>query len=232
MSRAVGQVSTRQAVLGGVTILMVAAAVVAGAEALVRPAERLPALEAPAEVAPDTRCPPPRETRPLPAPPRPRPAAPVAVTSDELIDCPVAYDGRAVVYEGEVVRAVLRRGERAWVQLNDDVYGLRIGPLPEHRATVGGNSGIAVSIPIGDAERIRYVGDARARGDRLLVEGVFHRADPADAGGPTIQAERVQVTAPGHRVRQRVSIARAAVALLLGTAALIMAGTARRARVR
>lgn len=230
MSRSVGQVTTRGALLGGLVIVVAAAAVVAGAEALLRPVDRLPALESPAEPAAEVVCPPPRETRPLPRPAPP--AAPVGVSSGELIDCPGAYDGRTVIYEGEVVRAVLRRGERAWVQLNDDVYGLRIGPLPAHRATMGGNSGMPVSIPADDADRITYVGDARAQGDRLRVEGTFHRADPSDAGGPTIQADHVEVTAPGQPVHQPITPPRVVVALLLAATALGMVRTARRATGR
>lgn len=239
MSRDVGQVRASEALLAGLAILLAASALVAGLQALLRPVQTVPAATRPEATAPDPPCPPARET--LPRTPRDAAAVaegqasarvgdPVAVTSGELIECPGAFDGQTVVYEGEAVRAVLRRGERAWVQLNDDVYGLEIGPLPLHRSPAGVNSGVAVSVPVADADRISFVGDGRARGDRLLVEGTFLRADPADAGGPTIRAHSVQIVAVGEPVPQRMTSARLVVAVLLAAAAAGMTGAARRSK--
>lgn len=241
MSRDVGQVRAREAVVAGLAVLLAAAALVAGLQALLRPVQSLPATTAPEPDAPGPPCPPAHETLPRTPPDaatsEERQAAgrvedPVAVTSVELIACPAAFDGETVVYQGEVVRAVLRRGERAWVQLNDDVYGLEIGPLPRHRSPAGVNSGIPVSIPVADADRISFVGDGRARGDRLLVEGTFLRADPADAGGPAIQAHTVRIVAAGEPVSQRMTPARLVVAVVVGVAAVGMSATARRSQRR
>lgn len=230
MSRDVGQVRAREAVIAGFAIALAAVALVAGMQALLRPVQTLPAQETPAPAAPAPPCPFAHETLPRT---RPRGGAdPVAVTSGELIECPEVFDGREVVYQGEVVRAVLHRGERAWVQLNDDVYALEIGPLPRHRSPQGVNSGIPVSIPAADADRISFVGDGSARGDRLAVAGIFLRADPADAGGPAIQAHTVQIVAVGEPVTQRLTPARLIVTLLLAAAAAGMAATARRSRRR
>lgn len=226
MSRRAGQISPREALLGGLAIALLLTVVVAGSEALLRPSQQPAVLDVTPAPSP-LPCPPAREVLPpgsVPAPPR---GATIAVSSAQLIECPTVYDGRTVLYTGEVVRAVLARGERAWVQLNDDPYALDIGPLPAHRVPAGLNSGMAVSIPSAAAERITTVGDARARGDRLRVEGTFLRTDPADAGGPTIQAHRVDVIAPGEPLRQRFSVERLVVAITLATAALAMAAAAR-----
>lgn len=238
MSRDVGQVTTREALVTGLAIVLAAAALVAGLHTLLRPGQPMPpTTEEPA--APTPRCPLAHETLPRTPPDTAaieqghgagRARDPVPVTSGELIECPAAFDGQTVVYQGEVVRAVLRRGPRAWVQLNDDVYGLEIGPLPRHRTPAGVNSGIPVSIPVADADRISFIGDGRTHGDRLLVEGTFLRADPADAGGPTIQAHTVQFVAVGEPVPQHLSLARLVVTVLVGAAALGMAGTARRSK--
>lgn len=204
MTRDAGQLSTRQAIVGILAILAVVASVVAALALLLERDEQLPPLEAPAEPgdAAGQRC-----------PARARPMAPVS--SEELIECPQAYDGLVVHYRGEAVRAVLRRGDRAWVHLNDDPYALDLGPLPAHRTAVGGNSGIPVSVPGSVADEISYVGDGRHRGDVLDVVGTFRRAHPADDGGPAIHAHTGRVAQPGHPLRRPVSGRRTAVALVV-----------------
>jgi hypothetical protein len=104
--------------------------------------------------------------------------APVRVTSNELFDCPEAYDGRKVVYRGEVVGALLDRGVGVWSQLNDDVYAELLGPLPAHRDYRGGNAGVGVLLPHGAVDLVSFIGGPQTRGDVLEVEGTFHRVDP------------------------------------------------------
>lgn len=232
MSRNAGQVTTREALRGGLVMVIVLLAVVAAAEALLPRGDRIPMLDGRGQDERVLPCPTPREGRArgvLPAADHDRP---VEVTSEALYACPSRFDGQAVVYEGEVVRAVLHRGDRAWVQLNDDLYALDLGPLPRHRTTAGGNSGVAVSISAADAARIAFVGSSRARGDRLLVQGTFLRADPADAGGPTIQAHTVEIAAVGEPISAGVTPVRIAVALIMAAVAAMMAATARRSRKR
>lgn len=221
MNRDMGQITTRQAVVGAVTIVLVIVVIVSGATALLPQPDDLPAVDDGAAMQP-VPCPIPDESRPRRPPPPSQAIRPVAVTAAELIECPTTFDGRPVVYEGEVVRAILRRGDRAWVQLNDDRYAMEAGPLPLHHATLGINSGISVSVPIADADRITAVGSGHAYGDRLRVQGVFLRADPADAGAPAIQARAVEIIAVGGPIASRMSPARLVVALLLMAAAAAM----------
>ena len=141
-----------------------------------------------------------------------------------------SFDGAVVRYRGEAVRAVLRRGPRSWVQLNDDPYGLELGPLYDHRTTVGGNSGIPVAIPTSVADTIAYVGGPRHRGDILEVTGVFHRADPRDGGGPAIEADAASITQAGRPVRRSVDSARLLTATIISIAALGAAVLARKRR--
>lgn len=204
MTRNSRQLTTRQAVLGGLAIVAVAAGIIAALAFLLERDEQIPPLEAPAEPA----------AQPCPAAPDPA----RTVTSDQLIECPHIYDQQIVNYRGEAVRAVLRRGGRAWAHLNDDPYALDLGPLPAHRTTVGGNSGIPVSIPIDVADQITHLGDTRHHGDILDITGTYQRADPADDGGPTIQAHTARIHQPGQPLPRPASrpriIAAIAVALL------------------
>ena len=232
MSRDVGQVTAREALLGGLGVALLVAAIVAGAHALLSRPPPVPTGDEATASEPTRPCPHPRETAPHDTAAPPAAARPIAVTSGELIECPTRFDRQPVVFEGEVVRGVLRRRDRAWVQLNDDPYGVGPGPLPLHRTTLGANSGVAVSIPAADADRISLVGDASARGDRLRVRGTFLRADPDDAGGPSIQASAVEIVAVGEPLRASVSPARIAVALLLCGAAAAVTRQAVRSRAR
>jgi hypothetical protein len=207
------QLTTPQAILGGLAILVVAGGIVTGLTYLLGRGEQTPPLEAPAEPA----------ARPCPTavdPTRP-------VTSDQLIECPHTYDRQIVHYRGEAVRAVLRRGDRAWVQLNDDPYALDLGPLPAHRTTVGGNSGIPVSIPVALADQITHVGDARHYGDILDISGIYRRADPADDGGPTIQAHTASIHQPGQPVPRPASRPRLIVAIAVALLAIASTGASR-----
>ena len=203
-------------------MLLAAAAIVAALGQLVAPDEQLPDLGAPAQEQQADIC---------PAPRGPAADEPVVVVADELIECPATFDGVTVSYRGEAVRAVLARGPRSWVHLNDDPYALELGPLYDHRTAVGGNSGIPVAIPTAVADTITHVGGPRHHGDILEVTGVFHRADPRDGGGPAIQADTARITQMGRPVRRSVDTARVITAGIMSVAALgaaILAHTRRR----
>jgi hypothetical protein len=214
VTRGTGQITTTQSVVGALMVIGVAAAIVVALDLLVLRGEQEASLGAPAQEETDDACPEVLDTAG---------GAPEVVAADELLECPSTYDGALVTFEGEAVRAVLRRGERAWLHLNDDRYALELGPLHEHRTTVGGNSGLPVSVPTTVAENVRFVGDARHSGDILSVTGIFHRADPADGGGPTIQARTARITQKGRAIARPVDRVRAVTATALAIAALTAA---------
>lgn len=227
MSRRAGQVSSARALAGTAVLLAALGGVVLLCRGLLLPPSGPEPLPPPPPqdttgVAGIATCPEPDEL----------PREPIPVTSSEVIDCPALYDGRVVRYEGEAVNAVLVRGERAWVQLNDDPYGIRLGPLPAHRSTVGGNSGLPVSVPVAVARRIDRVGSHRVHGDGVFVEGVVHRADPADGGGLTIQARTAQITRQGTAFDHPVQGGRVLVAAALAVATSLLAVVTLRARRR
>lgn len=210
------RISAAGALLGLVLAGLAFAGIVIGLHALVGPADQLPPLDAPGQPAASSRCADPRGTA----------GAPQSVTAVELIECPALFDGAQVRYTGEVVRAVLRRGERAVLQVNDDLYALSLGPLPEHRATRGGNSGIPVLLPWAIAGRIHHVGDSRHHGDLITVIGTFHQADPDDGGGPTISADTATIERPGRELPRRLDRTRVVVAALLLAVVLALAAAA------
>jgi hypothetical protein len=123
-----------------------------------------------------------------------------------------------------VVGALLPRGDRAWAQMNDDLYALSIGPLPAHRQSVGGNAGIAVSLPAGVARAIAAVGDGHHRGDTLTVQGTFRSAAPDDGGAPSILAASASDVVAGGTVASPRSTRRMVVAALLVVLTLAVLG--------
>lgn len=162
------------------------------------------------------------------APPRegqPREEVPVEalirVSSSQLYDCPQTFDGTTVRYRGEVVGAVLRRGDEAWVQLNDDVYGDARGPLPTHRDYRGGNAGVGVRIPGALADQIVLVGGPKHTGDVLEVTAVFHRVDATSGELAVLRALQGEVVTRGRAydnplLRDRLIVAAVLAPLALG----------------
>jgi hypothetical protein len=148
------------------------------------------------------------------------PTAPAALSSADLYDCPQLHDGRAIVFRGEVVGQVLGRGERVWLQVNDDAYAELVGPLPRHRYYLGGNSGVGVSVTRDEAAGIRWRGGPSSRGDRVEVEGVFHRVEPRSGEVAVIVATRLDVIEVGEPIPQQRRRDRQVVAYLLGALAL------------
>lgn len=156
-----------------------------------------------------------------------RPGDPPRVTSTGVVACPVRYDGHRVEFVGEVVGDVLRRDGGAWVLMNDDAYALETGPLPSHQDFAGSNSGLAVWLDGDLAKKAQTAGGPGVRGDVLRVEGVIHRADPADGGGLTLRANRGTVVAEAVRVPQPVHKSQAVAALLTALGALAMVAAER-----
>jgi len=102
------------------------------------------------------------------------------VSSEELIERAKDLDGRAVVYRGEVVTGVLRRGTRSWINLND------------------GSNAIGVWCRTELTEGIRFVGDYKHRGDLVQVDGVFNRACGKHGGEMDIHAFRLEILREGY----------------------------------
>jgi hypothetical protein len=179
----------------------------------------------------DCPVPPGREGQQRPAPAA-GPDAAVSVTSNELHDCPATFDGRVVRYDGEVVGALLDRGDGVWVQLNDDVYADQAAPLPTHRDFRGGNAGLGVLLPADAAADIAWVGGPGRHGDLLEVVGRFHRVDAETGEVAIIRAEQVTVVRDGRPLQVPPSPARRVTAVVAAVVALGVVVAERRLRSR
>lgn len=232
MTRRSGQLRLTDSVVGVTIVAGVVLAVVALCTWLRLPSEQVAELEAyepgAVDVPADTTC----EDRLTTARRSATATGALLVSATTLIECPDAFDGQPVEYRGEAVNAVLLRGDRAWLQVNDDIYSVA-GPVAEHRQSVGGNAGLAVNVPAEAARRITTVGGAHRHGDVLTVRGPFRRAAADDGGAPSIWAEKVSDIAAGGRVDSPVLVRRVIVAALLAVVTVAVAAMrVRRARRR
>ena len=234
MTPTIGQpVSRRKVLAGAVLFLLAVAGLIAATEALRYPHASSSAATAPGtltEPAADPRAPIECED-PIPREGQARTTDGGderlrQVTSSQLYDCPQTFDGALLRYRGEVVGAVLRRNEGAWVHLNDDIYAGDIGPLPAHRDYRGGNGGLGVFIPHELADQISHVGGPRDRGDIVEVIGRFHRVDEATGEVAILRALQGTVT-PGEPLERPLLPARRVVAIIL-TALMVVTVVAER----
>lgn len=124
---------------------------------------------------------------------------PVPVSSGTLHGCPERFDGRRVVVVGEAVGDLLGRGDRRWVQVNDDAYATA-GPLSAHGRPLGTNSGVAVLLPAGRNPSV--LGGPDRWGDLVEVVGIFHTTAAEDQGGPAVIAQEMTVLERGRTVAE------------------------------
>lgn len=131
-------------------------------------------------------------------------AAHAQVSSVDLIEKAADLDGREVEFHGEAIGEPMRRGDHVWINVNDGSNA--VGVWAEGRA----------------AAVVRWYGSYRARGDTLLVRGVFHRSCPEHGGDFDIHASEVSVLISGTASHHPVAPPRWIAAAVLLAAALVL----------
>lgn len=127
--------------------------------------------------------------------PEPSPNAP---SSAGLVEEPKEYDGTEVSFSGEAVGEAMKRGEMAWLHVNDDPYYLK---NVEEGAQLGGyNSGMPIWLSAKLAEEVTHFGDYKHEGDIVEVTGTFNAACPQHGGDMDIHATKLTVLETGHDV--------------------------------
>lgn len=126
------------------------------------------------------------------------------ISSTELINNAKQYDGKIVVYEGEVIGDVMVRGDYAWINVND------------------GEKAIGIWIKAALAKDIVYTGSYKSKGDGVEITGIFHRACIEHGGDLDIHAQSLRKTASGRHIQERLNLGkRNFVIILLGILCLI-----------
>jgi len=118
-------------------------------------------------------------------------------TSRELINKAKELDGQIVKYKGEVIGDILRRGNYAWVNVND------------------GQSAIGIWCKLNDIKDIRFIGKYKSRGDIVLVEGVLNRTCREHGGDLDIHANKITVVEPGFYLFHPIIRSRVILSLVL-----------------
>ena len=131
-------------------------------------------------------------------------AAP-GVSSRELLTRPEKYDGKEIVYQGEAIGDMMKRGNSAWVNVRDVDYAL------------------GVFCPIEEAAKITCLGGYKFKGDIIAVQGVFHHSCAEHGGDPDIHARRIKIIQPGIGLAHSLHPDKVQIAIILSSAAILLA---------
>jgi hypothetical protein len=127
----------------------------------------------------------------------PAPGSNLAIQSSMLVGNSSAYDGKAIIFFGEIVGGVMERGDFVWVNVHDGEYA------------------IGVYAP---KELFNYSvvsGDYNHKGDMIEVAGVFNRACREHGGDTDLHARTLRVVARGYEVGHPLSMSKVFLTLLL-----------------
>jgi len=125
-------------------------------------------------------------------------------SSSELIRNAREYDGKIIIYSGEVIGDVMSRGEFAWVNIND------------------GENALGVWMSAVSAKEIKFKGNYKSRGDRLEIMGEFHRACFEHGGDLDIHVQSLRKIENGRMVKERINFDKVSLGfILLGVLFLI-----------
>lgn len=122
---------------------------------------------------------------------------PLVVSSSLLLNNTFGYDGMEVVYFGEAVGDVMKRGDYGWVNVYDGTYA------------------VGVYAPSHLLEELRVLGDYSHKGDMIEVTGVFHRACREHGGDMDIHAREVRLIANGYSLEHPISMSKLSFTLML-----------------
>ena len=120
-----------------------------------------------------------------------------SISSSELINSAKQLDGKTVVYQGEVIGDIMKRGHNSWVNVND------------------GANAIGIWLESVLAKDIRYAGAYKSRGDLVEVVGVFNRACQQHGGDLDIHGQQLVIIKSGYPIVENFEFSKRNAALVL-----------------
>ena len=126
------------------------------------------------------------------------------VGSNELIDNAIDYDKKEIVYSGEVIGDVMKRGKNCWINISD------------------GDNAIGIWADGSLAKNIEYVGSYKYTGDEVKVTGIFNKACPEHGGDLDIHAQKIEITNKGYVNKRPVNVYFILIAGILFVIAVVM----------
>ncbi|MFH1125961.1 MAG: DNA-binding protein [Candidatus Altiarchaeota archaeon] len=122
---------------------------------------------------------------------------PPKVSTLVLLNDTHLYDGKEVIFLGEVIGSGMERGSNTWINVHDGDYG------------------IGIYVPTGLISRNTVYGDYHHKGDIVEVIGVFNRACKEHGGDMDIHAREVRLIANGYPVEHPISMSKLFFTLML-----------------
>ena len=119
------------------------------------------------------------------------------VSSTELIENPKDYNGKQIIYEGEVIAEIMHRRGGVWVNIKD------------------GNNSIGVWMRPELAAIINHKGGYKTKGDILEVKGVFNHACPQHGGDLDIHATSLRKIRDGWQRQEEIIPAKRNLVIIL-----------------
>ncbi len=110
------------------------------------------------------------------------------VNSVDLITQEKKYDKSNILFEGEVIGDIMKRGDFAWINVND------------------GQNAIGIWLKKSLTDSIKFTGDFKHIGDRIKVIGVFSKNCPEHGGDLDIHGESLVVINPGKEKQQEIDV--------------------------
>jgi len=120
-----------------------------------------------------------------------------SLSSGELIRNAKEYDGKLIVYSGEVIGDVMLRSEFAWVNIND------------------GENALGAWMSAALTKEIKFTGNYESRGDCLEIVGIFHRACLEHGGDMDIHAQSLRKIGNGRIVQEKLNFDKVSLSLIL-----------------
>ncbi|MFH0839415.1 MAG: DNA-binding protein [Candidatus Omnitrophota bacterium] len=120
------------------------------------------------------------------------------ISSIELIDDAVGYDGKTVAYEGEVIGDIMARGEHVWVNVKN------------------ATTAIGIWAPKGLVKNIANKGAYNQIGDFIEVKGTFNRSCKEHGGDLDIHADSLVILKEGYKITVPIDKLKVRYAILFG----------------
>jgi len=127
-----------------------------------------------------------------------------SISSTELINNAKLYDGKTVVYAGEVIGDIMVRHEFAWINVYD------------------GNNAIGIWLPKDLTKDIQYKGSYKAKGDWVEVTGIFQRACLQHGGDLDIHAQSIRKIKSGSVVPEELYFNKGYIVVILSVGLLLI----------
>ncbi|MCM8827251.1 MAG: DNA-binding protein [Candidatus Omnitrophica bacterium] len=129
------------------------------------------------------------------------------IDSTKLIGNAKEYDGKIIIYEGEVIGDIMLRGKYAWINVND------------------GKGTIGVWVDRDLAKEVSFTGNYRYNGDWIEIKGIFNRACLQHGGDLDIHAKTIRIIRKGSLREDKIPAFKINLGVSLIIAYLLLTGS-------